>query len=307
MVYKINVYDVYDVPFPPEKTELMADVSLEIDNIVLVNGIKIKERTDGSLYVEMPKIADTENKDIFEGKSKFVAIPSNKEFATELYSNIIKTYRSKKTTYEVNINEPDSTNYTINAYPSRVEDYKGVVNLELEGCFKIKGIELKEKHDGLHCLISPQVKSGEYDVPVCTFIDENFQLQLTKNSVAMVDDIKYRGYSQEDLLAISDINDRISTNRNKIYSSDHFVEYVCKAIDKWEVLRNDEKTEALEVDRLRREIDLGITHLGMAVYEKHECNLQLIRDMELKKEIESRYDNKINNLSVDSIKKGSAR
>ena len=146
MVYTINVADVKNRELENAPKNLVATVTVEFDNILKISGINIKEKPDGMLYVEMPKRANYYSRSVINSRTKYIAIPSNKEFAKELYSNIIKTYVDGKHQFISNVGEPEQTHYKINAYPSGTIDCDGIINIELEDSVKKSdGVKGEEK------------------------------------------------------------------------------------------------------------------------------------------------------------------
>lgn len=199
MVYKINVANVkkLDPQYVPKG--LVATVTLDIDNILKISGICIKEKEDGMLYVEMPKRQNVYSRSVMNSSSKYIAIPSSKEFAKELYSNIIKTYVKGEHELNVDIGEPEQTHYKINAYPSDKRDCEGIINLELEDSIKIRGMRLI-KSDGDYSIECP-VNSNDYlnwQLPSVHFIDNDFMNHILENSVSMINEVRTAAYTQED-------------------------------------------------------------------------------------------------------------
>ena len=231
MVYTINVADVKNRELENAPKNLLATVTVEFDNILKISGISIKEKADGMLYVEMPKRANYYSRSVINSRTKYIAIPSNKEFAKELYSNIIKTYVDGAYQFISNVGEPEQTHYKINAYPSGTIDCDGIINIELEDSVKIRGLRLIN-NNGVYSVICP-VNSNDYlnwQLP-SIHMEDDFLEHVIKNSLSMIEEIKMEPLSSEERAEIKDIDKKINNEQHNIRTCERMSAKICEDLE----------------------------------------------------------------------------
>jgi len=274
MQYTINIIEPVDVfnatgqdKYPGD---IRAYVSVEIDNVIHLNGIRIRETNNRKLFVDMPRrmLKDTnENLD----SSRYI-IPTNKDFAKELYTNIIKTFVSDKKTYS-NAEEPDETKYKVSLYPVNDDDGAvGIVNLEIEDCIRINGFRLKKNYDGAHFFSNPEINGSDWNINAVYFKNADFENTVLNNAKSLYLDRQCIDKYNDEL---ADIEKKIQTESNNISMIETLYQDYCKKID-----------EAVDKDSEERIINA----LGAATYSYYETMKKLDKLMERREEIQKEYD-----------------
>ena len=296
MVYKITVFDKKKLPFPESNEDgILATADIELDSIVRVQGINIRQKeNNGYLFVEMPNLEDVYSRTVVNNKTKYAAIPTTKDFAKELYSNIIKTYMSDSQVMDININEPDKTEYKISVHSTDNRDYEGIIDIELEDSVKLRGLKLKRSYNGEYFVDYPIVKSGDYSIPAFEFTDENFKNHIIKNSVMIIEERRVKHYSDDDKAEYMKIEKGIYKEESDIRLCDRMLEKFCLDMseidDKLEFNNQivpEKRNELIESQKKLNDM------LGQFTYARYCAESNLNRYMSLKEEIKKKYENKI--------------
>lgn len=298
MVYKISICDNTKLPFPEAvKDGELATASVELDGIVLIQGIKIKQNeNDGYMYVEMPRLKDVYSRSVVNFKARYAAIPTTKDYAKELYSNIIKTYLSESQVMGIDIAEPDTTDYKINVYSSEDKDIEGVVDLELDDCIKLRGMKLRKNYDGEFFLQCPQVTSDDkYSIPAFEFWDDEFEKHLIKNVVSVLEERKIKIYSDDDKAEYIKIEQGISKEESDIKLCERMTTKICEDLGE---IDNDLEFKDLNIAKkeelLSRQKKLN-DMLGQFTYAHYVADNNIKQYKSIKEGIQKKYENQFNN------------
>lgn len=178
MKYTINVY-----PLEKPISNIRANVSIVFDDIVCVRGIRICEDSNERLFLDLPKRSLSGNRD---ASTRLIVAPTE-EFADELCTNVINTYKDGKGTCNVD-DDVDETRYEINTVKCSSGNCLGMVNLTIEDCIKINGFSVVNGENGLF-LSNPAIKTKNnsyYDIAYPMTAD--FKEHILKNSLNMLEE-----------------------------------------------------------------------------------------------------------------------